>query len=100
MWIEGELVDTVRERADEVVGARKNAPAFSVARAACQHMRDWEAGTPVGTYVSMGVYTTGTYGVSEGLVFSMPVMCEGDGEWRVVSNLVISETVKRKIRET
>merc|ERR1719482_2169341 len=98
-WADEELVETVRSRADEVVGGRKNAPAFSVARAACQHMRDWETGTPVGTYVSMGVYTSnGVYGLPDGLMFSLPCACEGDGEWRVVSNLVVHEMMRRKIR--
>ena len=38
----------------------------------------------------MGVYTSnGVYGLPDGLMFSLPCTCEGDGEWRVVSNLVV-----------
>ena len=34
------------EKDGEVVGARADAPGFSVARAACMHFRDLECGTP------------------------------------------------------
>ena len=46
-------------------------------------------GTPAGTFVSMGVFTErGRYGIADGIVFSLPCISDGDGEWRVVSNLV------------
>jgi malate dehydrogenase len=98
-WTEMELPAAIRKRADEVVGARADAPGFSVARAACMHFRDLECGTPAGTFVSMGVFTErGRYGIADGIVFSLPCISDGDGEWRVVSNLVLSESQMAMLR--
>lgn len=36
-----------------------------------------------GTWVSMGVVSDGSYGITEGLVYSYPVTCAG-GKWKVV----------------
>ena len=36
--------------------------ALSAASAACDHVRDWVHGTPPGTFVSMGVFSDGSYG--------------------------------------
>ena len=35
--------------------------ALSAASSACDHMRDWIHGTPSGTFVSMGVFSDGSY---------------------------------------
>lgn len=36
-----------------------------------------------GTWVSMGVYSDGSYGIQPGLIYSFPVTCE-KGEWKIV----------------
>jgi len=36
-----------------------------------------------GTWVSMGVYSDGSYGIQPGLVYSFPVTCE-KGKWSIV----------------
>lgn len=36
-----------------------------------------------GTWVSMGVYSDGSYGIQPGLIYSFPVTCE-KGEWSIV----------------
>lgn len=36
-----------------------------------------------GTWVSMGVYSDGSYNVPAGLVYSFPVTCK-NGEWTIV----------------
>jgi malate dehydrogenase len=35
--------------------------ALSAASAACDHLRDWVHGTAPGTFVSMGVFSDGSY---------------------------------------
>jgi hypothetical protein len=40
-------------------------------------------GTPEGSWVSMGVYSDGSYGQPEGLIYSFPVTCK-DGKWSIV----------------
>lgn len=36
-----------------------------------------------GTWVSMGVYSDGSYGIQPGLIYSFPVTCEKE-EWSIV----------------
>lgn len=40
-----------------------------------------------GTFVSMGVYSDGSYSVPAGLIYSFPVSCE-NGEWQIVQGTV------------
>lgn len=42
-----------------------------------------------GTFVSMGVYSDGSYKVPAGLIYSFPVTCE-NGEWKIVQGMVFS----------
>lgn len=62
---------------------------MSAASSACDHVRDWLLGTPAGTWVSMGVYSDGSYGQPAGLIYSYPVTCEAGGKWKIVQGLPI-----------
>lgn len=44
------------------VQMRGMSSALSAASSACDHIRDWVHGTPPGTWVSMGVFSDGSYG--------------------------------------
>ncbi|KAK9937348.1 hypothetical protein M0R45_014145 [Rubus argutus] len=52
-----------------------------------------------GTYVSMGVYSDGSYGIQQGLIYSFPVTCE-KGEWKIVQGLNIDEFSRGKLDAT
>ena len=43
------------------VQMRGMSSALSAASSACDHMRDWIHGTPSGTFMSMGVFSDGSY---------------------------------------
>lgn len=43
------------------VQMRGMSSALSAASSACDHMRDWIRGTPSGTFISMGVFSDGSY---------------------------------------
>ncbi|KAG2276844.1 hypothetical protein Bca52824_059399 [Brassica carinata] len=58
--------------------------------------RDWVLGTPEGTFVSMGVYSDGSYNVPAGLIYSFPVTCR-NGEWSIVQGLPIDEASRKKM---
>jgi len=88
-WLREEFVVTVQQRGAAVIKARKQSSSLSAASAACDHMRDWILGTPKGTWVSMGVYSDGSYGVPEGIFYSFPVTCE-KGEWSIVQGEFLS----------
>jgi malate/lactate dehydrogenase len=46
-------------------------------------MRTWALGTAEGDWVSMGVYSDGSYGIEKGLIYSFPCVCK-DGDWQIV----------------
>ncbi|KAK1267069.1 Malate dehydrogenase, cytoplasmic [Acorus gramineus] len=82
-WLKGEFIKIVQQRGAAIIKARKLSSALSAASSACDHIRDWVLGTPEGTWVSMGVYSDGSYNVPAGLIYSFPVTCR-NGEWTIV----------------
>ncbi|KAL4585820.1 hypothetical protein LXL04_010446 [Taraxacum kok-saghyz] len=95
-WLNTEFITNVQERSEAIIKARRLSSALSTATATCDHMRDWILGTPKGTWVSMGVYSDGSYGVQPGLIYSFPVTCE-KGQWSIVQGLKIDEFARGKM---
>jgi malate/lactate dehydrogenase len=54
-----------------------------VSQAACDHMKSWFGSTPADDWVSMGVFSDGSYGTPEGVMFSFPVTTK-EGRWSIV----------------
>lgn len=88
-WIENDFIPTVQKRGAVVIEARGSSSAASAANAAIDHMRNWALGTPEGTWVSMGVYAEGAYGITEGVVFGYPCVCK-QGNFEIVRDLDIN----------
>jgi len=82
-----------------VIKARKLSSAASAAKAIVDHMHDWIFGTPKDEFVSMAVYSDGSYGIKEGLIYSFPVTTN-NGEYKIVQNLSISEFSRKKMDAT
>ncbi len=97
-WIEQEFIPTVQQRGAAIISARGLSSAASAANAAIEHVRDWCSGTG-GETVSMGVFSDGSYGIAEGLIYSFPCVCEG-GDWSIVQGLNLSAFSKQKMSET
>ena len=95
-WLNGEFIKIVQQRGAAIIKARKLSSALSAASAACDHIRDWVLGTPEGTWVSMGVYSDGSYNVPAGLIYSFPVTC-AHGEWKIVQGLSIDKFSRKKL---
>ncbi len=89
-WVENTFIPTVSRRGTAIINARGASSAASAANAAIGHMRDWWQGTPAGDWVSMSVFSDGSYGVPEGLISSFPCVVE-NGEWKIVQGLDIDE---------
>jgi len=83
-WYREEFIPRVQKRGAEVINARGASSAASAASAAIDHMRDWALGTE--DWVSMGMISRGDYGITEGLMYSFPALCE-NGKFKVVENL-------------
>jgi malate dehydrogenase len=62
-------------------------------------MRDWALGTAEGDWVSRGIYSDGSYGITEGLIYSFPCRCK-DGDWEIVQGLEVGEFSQAKMKAT
>jgi malate dehydrogenase len=98
-WIDGEFIPRVQKRGAEVIEARGLSSAASAAFAGLSHVRDWINGTPEGNWVSMGIASDGSYGISEGLIYSYPCVCNGGG-FEIVQGLDISDYSRAKMDAT
>jgi malate dehydrogenase len=98
-WIESEFIPTVAKRGAAIIEARGLSSAASAANAAIDHMHDWALGTSRNDWVSMAVYSDGSYGVPEGLISSFPCVCK-DGNWEIVQGLNVNAFSQKKIDAT
>jgi len=98
-WYENQFIPTVQQRGAAIIKARGASSAASAANAAIAHMRTWVKGSESGDWVSMGVYSDGSYGISEGLIFSFPCICEA-GDWKIVQGLDINSFSRDKMSAT
>ena len=64
-WYENDYIPTVQQRGAAIIKARGASSAASAANAAVDHMRSWALGTDEGDWVSMGIYSDGSYGIQE-----------------------------------
>lgn len=100
-WLENTLIKDVQQRGAAIIKARKLSSAMSAAAAAAAHVRDWFNGSKDGDYVSMGVCSDGNqYGVPEGLIYSFPVKCTGNGNYEIVNGLPISPRIDAMMKAT
>ena len=95
-WLETEFVPTVQKRGAAVISARKLSSAMSAAKAASDHMKSWFGSTPAEDWVSMGVFSDGSYDTPEGVMFSFPITIK-DGKWTIVQGLQMSDFAKEKL---
>ncbi|WP_020415214.1 malate dehydrogenase [Microbulbifer sp. ANSA001] len=98
-WYENDFIPTVQQRGAAIIKARGASSAASAANAAIDHMRDWALGTAEGDWTSMAVYSDGSYGIQEGLIYSFPCTCKG-GDWEIVQGVEINEFSREKMAAT
>ncbi len=98
-WIENDFIPTVAKRGAAIIDARGASSAASAASATVDAARSWLLGSPEGDWVSMAVFSDGSYGVPEGIVSSFPVTTK-DGNWSIVQGLEIDEFSRGRIDKT
>merc|ERR1712130_675006 len=98
-WLENEFVPTVQKRGAAVIAARKLSSAMSAAKAASDHMKSWFSSTPENDWVSMGVFSDGSYDTPVGVMFSFPITIK-DGKWSIVQGLQLDDFAKGKLSLT
>lgn len=95
-YLKGNFIATVQKRGAAVIAARKLSSAMSAAKAACDHMKSIWQGTPEGHFVSMGVFSDGSYNTPEGVMYSFPVTIK-DQKWSIVQGLPIDDFAREKM---
>lgn len=98
-WLEADFIPTVQQRGAAIIKARGASSAASAANAAIDHMHSWALGTAEGDWVSMGVYSDGSYGIAEGLIYSFACTCK-DGDWSIVQGLEVNDFSQAKMTAT
>ena len=98
-WYEGDFIPTVQQRGAAIIKARGASSAASAANAAIDHMRSWALGTEGDDWVSMGVYSDGSYGIAEGLIYSFPCRCS-NGDWQIVQGVEVSDFSRGRMDAT
>ena len=99
-WLREEFIQIVQQRGAAVIDARGLSSAASAANAALDHIVSVESATPEGDFFSAGVYSDGSYGIDEGLMFSFPIRSDGQGHWEIVQGLELSDFACAKIKAT
>lgn len=95
-WYKNTFIPNVQQRGAAIIEARGASSAASAANAAIAHMRSWVLGTAENDWVSMGIYSDGSYGIQEGLIYSFPVTCQ-NGEYSIVQDLAIDDFSREKM---
>ena len=98
-WVSDEFIPRVQNRGAEIIEARGLSSAASAAYAGLSHIRDWVSGTADGDWVSMGIASDGSYGISEGLIYSYPCVCR-DGGFEIVQGLSVDDFSRAKMDAT
>jgi malate dehydrogenase len=96
-WAIDHFIPRIQRRGAEIIEARGLSSAASAADAVVDHVRDWVRGTREGDWVSMAVASDGSYGITEGVVFSYPVTCK-DGDYEIVQNLDLDELSQSRLK--
>jgi malate dehydrogenase len=97
-WYRDTFIPTVGKRGAAIIEARGLSSAASAANAAIDHVRDWLLGTS-GRWVTMGIPSSGDYGIPADIMYGMPVTCAG-GKYTLVKGLEIDEFSRQKMDHT
>ena len=98
-WYENTYIPEVQQRGAAIIKARGASSAASAASSAIDHIRSWALGSEEGDWVSMGVYSDGSYGIEKGLIYSFPCVCK-NGDWEIVQGLEINEFSQARMDAT
>jgi malate dehydrogenase len=98
-WFANDLIPAIQTRGATVIKARGQSSAASAATAAIKQMRLWALDTPDGDWVSMAVFSEGSYGIEKGLVYSYPVTVK-NGVITIVQDLEINAFSQKKMQLT
>ncbi|QDQ28592.1 malate dehydrogenase [Chitinimonas arctica] len=94
-WNKDTFIPKVGKRGAAIIEARGLSSAASAANAAIDHIRDWVLGSN-DKWVTMGIPSDGSYGIPEGVMYGVPVIC-ANGEYRRVENLEVDAFARERM---
>jgi malate dehydrogenase len=97
-WYKDTLIPQVAKRGAAIIEARGLSSAASAANAAIDQLHDLMFGTN-GKWASMAVTSDGSYGIPEGLMCGVPVICE-KGSFKRVTGLTIDAFAQSMLDRT
>jgi len=98
-WLQNDFLATVQQRGAAIIKARGLSSAASAANAVVDTVKNLSTPTPAGSFFSVAVCSDGSYGVEPGLIFSYPVVSDGQ-KWRIAAGLRHNEFAQEKIKAT
>jgi len=99
-FLQKTFVTDVAQRGTTVIKTRGSSSATSAARGALDHVHDWFLGNK-DEWCSCGVYSDGSnYGIPQGVIYSVPCKCLGNGKFEIVKGLEIDEFSKKMMEIT
>ena len=98
-WLKSDFIPSVQQRGAEIIKARGASSAASAASAAIDHMHDWILGSAENNWVSMGVFSDGSYGIEPGIIYSFPVRCR-QGNYEIIQDLSLSQFSQERMQIT
>ena len=89
-WMKNTFMPNVQQRGAKIIQARGLSSTASAASAAIDQVKNWIFGSADSDWVSMAIPSDGSYGISEGVMYSFPVVCK-DGTYEIVHGLNMNE---------
>ena len=99
-WLKGDFIKTVQQRGAEIIKARGASSAASAANAALDTITRVIIPTEKGDWFSAAIPSDGSYGITQGLIFSYPLRSSGNGDYEVVQGIELDEFSQQKIQAT
>ena len=99
-WLKGDFIKTVQQRGAEIIKARGASSAASAANAALDTITRVITPTEKGDWFSAAIPSDGSYGITQGLIFSYPLRSSGNGDYEVVQGIELDEFSQQKIQAT
>lgn len=101
IWFEESFIPLIQKRGASVIEKRGKSSAASAAHAVIDSIHDIITPTPEGEFYSSAVYSNGNpYGIAEDLIFSFPCRTKSDGNWEIVPNVPLNNSLKEKLKKT
>lgn len=98
-WLKGEFIETVQKRGAAVIAARGASSAASAANACLDTVKSIITPTAAGDVFSAAVYSDGSYGVDEGLIYGYPLKSDGNN-WEIITDWSHDEFAQEKMQIT